>query len=56
LRSFEKKILELLEREPLGIDELSRNLGISSSELGTKLSMMEIKDLIKLRGNKYGIN
>jgi len=52
----EKQILDLLEREPMGIDELSRKLEISSSELGVKLSMMEIKGLIKLRGNKYGIN
>ena len=56
LRSFEKQILELLERESLGIDEMSRNLEISSSELGVKLSMMEIQGSIKLRGNKYGVN
>ena len=53
---LEKQIIELLEGEPLGIDEMSRNLEISSSELGVKLSMMEIQGLIKLRGNKYGIN
>ena len=56
LGKLEKQIIELLEGEPLGIDEMSRNLEISSSELGVKLSMMEIQGLIKLRGNKYGLN
>jgi len=56
IENIEKQILELLAREPLGIDEMSRNLEMTSSELGVKLSMMEIKGLIKLRGGKYGIN
>jgi len=55
-KGFESQILELLDREPMGVDEMSRNLGVSVSELGVKLSMIEIKGLIKLRGNKYGIN
>ena len=50
---IEKQILELLEREALGIDELSRKLGISSSKLGVKLSIMEIQGMIELRGDKY---
>ena len=53
--SQEKQILELLEREPLGIDELSRQLEISVSELGTKLSLMQIQGLISQQGNKYYI-
>ena len=53
---LEKKIFELLEREPLGIDELSRQLEISVSELGTKLSLMQIKGLISQTGNKYYVN
>jgi len=52
----ETQILELLEREALGIDELSRYLGISSSDLGVKLSLMEMQGVIKLRGDKYYAN
>lgn len=54
--SLEKKIVDALEREPLGIDELSRHLEISISELGTKLSLMQIRGLINQKGNKYYIN
>ena len=49
----EEQILSFLEREPLGIDEMSRHLEISVSELGVKLSMMEMQGLIELKGNKY---
>ncbi len=55
LGKIEKKIVDALEREPLGIDELSRNLEISISELGTKLSLMQIRGLISQTGNKYYI-
>ncbi|MFH1461066.1 MAG: DNA-processing protein DprA [Patescibacteria group bacterium] len=53
--SIDKQILELLAREPLGIDELSRDLGITSSDLGVKLSLMEMRGMIRQRGNKYYI-
>jgi len=53
---IQEEILELLEREALGIDELSRYLGISSSDLGVKLSLMEMQGVIKLRGDKYYAN
>ena len=45
----------MLAREMLTIDELSRELEISSSELGVKLSIMEVQGLIKIRGGKYGV-
>ena len=51
--SFETQVLEMLKREPLGVDELSRQLEMSSSELGVKLSMMEMQGLIEIRGSKY---
>ena len=54
--SQEKKIIDVLQKEPLGIDELSRQLEISVSELGTKLSLMQIKRLISQTGNKYYVN
>ena len=56
LDEIEKQVIQELEREELGIDELSRKLGISSSELGTKLSMMQIKGIILQRGGRYCIN
>jgi len=50
---LDKQILDLLAREPFGIDELSRDLGMPVSELSVKLSMMEIQGLIELKENKY---
>ena len=53
LTSIEEEILDLLEREAMGIDELSRELEMPVSELSVKLSMMEMQRLIETRGNKY---
>jgi len=55
LEGIEKQVLEILAREAMAIDELSRHLELSSSELGVKLSFMEMQGAIKLRGNKYFI-
>lgn len=52
----EKQILQELEREPLTADELARNLNFSASELGVKLSFMQMQRLISQEGNKYYIN
>jgi DNA processing protein len=53
---IEKQILDLLSRESLGADELSRQLGMPIPELSVKLSAMEMRGIIKLRGNKYVAN
>ena len=53
LDKLDKQILDLLAREPFGIDELSRDLEMPVSELSVKLSMMEIQGLIELKGDKY---
>jgi len=50
---FEKQILAFLEREPLTVDEMSRDLEMPVSELGVKLSMMEMQGLIEMKGDKY---
>lgn len=50
---LEKKIIEELQREALGIDELARALEISASEIGTALSIMQLQGLITQEGNKY---
>jgi len=55
-QDVDDKILEILGREAMGIDEMSRKLGISVSELGVKLSMMEMQGLIEMRGSKYYYN
>ena len=50
---LEAKILEVLKREPMEIDELSRMFGISSAQLGTALSFMAMQGLIFQEGRKY---
>ena len=56
LQKIEKDILVLLEREPMEIDELSRNFEISVSQIGTTLSLMAMKGLITQKGRKYFTN
>lgn len=51
----ENKIIELIENEPMGFDEIARRLKIEPSKLGTILSMMEIKGLIKNSGGSYSV-
>lgn len=43
----ELKILELLANEPLHFDEIVRRSKINSSKLGSLLSLMEVKGLVK---------
>ena len=53
----EKKIMEILENENLHFDEIVRKSGVASSKIGSLLTMMEMKSLIKhLGGGIYGIN
>ncbi|MFH1589243.1 MAG: DNA-processing protein DprA [archaeon] len=52
---LENKIIEELQREPLEIDILARNIGISVSEMGTKISLMQLGGVITKQGNKYYI-
>ena len=54
--SIEKKIIEQLKRESLGVDELSRIFTMPASILGTTLSLMQLKSLIKQEGNKFYVN
>jgi len=52
-RDIEEQILDLLGREAVGMDEMSRKLEVSVSELSVKLSMMEMQGKIKLEGGRY---
>lgn len=56
LDGLEGKILEQLKREPLEIDVLARTFGMPASKLGTIISLMELKGLIKREAGKYNIN
>ena len=49
----EDLILKLLENEPLHFDEIVRKSGISSSKLGSILSLMEVKGLVKSMDGGY---
>ena len=53
LKNLEEKIIGELKREPLEIDDLVRILKVSASEIGTALSLLELKDLVSKQGNKY---
>jgi DNA processing protein len=55
LSSEEKKIVELLENENLQFDEIVGQLNINPSKIGTTLSMMEMKGIIKNSGGNYSI-
>lgn len=54
--NLEQKILEQLQKEPLEIDALARILDISISELGAKLSLMQLKGLLFQEENKYYVS
>ena len=47
LTKEEKKIIDALQDQSLHFDELVKRSGLSSSELGTLLSLMEMKGLVK---------
>ena len=51
--ALEKKILNELQREPMEIDVLSRNLKIPTAKLGSMLSLLQLKGIIIKDGNKY---
>jgi DNA processing protein len=54
--SLEKNILEYLGREPMEVDSLARALCVPAAKLGTTLSLMHLKGLINLEGQKYYLN
>lgn len=47
------KVINLLRREPLGIDDIIRKVKVSSSELNIILSEMELAGNIKEKSGKY---
>lgn len=51
----EQAIIDLLLNEELHFDELIKKINIDSSKLGTILSIMEMKGLIKSHSGTYGL-
>jgi len=50
---LEKKILEIIENEPLTMDELVVKTGINISELSVQLSMLQMSGMVEEMGGKY---
>jgi DNA processing protein len=50
---LEKKILKIIENEPLHIDEIVRKSKLTMSDVSSKLTMMELKGLVKNSGGMY---
>jgi DNA processing protein len=53
---LEQKILEQLSRESMKADDMARLFAIPVSQLGTTLTMMQLKGLINLENQKYYLN
>jgi len=52
----ELEILKLLQNEPMHFDEIVRKTGLQSSELGSILSLMEVKGMVRsLEGGMFRI-
>ncbi len=52
----ERKILELLRNEVMHFDQIGRKTNIPSSKLGTILSLMEMKGMIKNTQSVFSIS
>ena len=55
LNSIEQTVLEGLQREPMGIDEISRFVRTSAAKIGTILSFMQLKGILLEERGKYYI-
>ena len=53
LDSLEGKILNQLGREVMSADDLARLFTVPVAQLGTTLSLMQLKGMVKLENNKY---
>jgi len=56
LQGLEGQILGLLQRDPVGLDNLARELDISIPEISRLVSLMEIKGQLKKENNKYYVS
>jgi len=53
LSKLEQRIIKELQRESMEIDILSRLLGVSAVEIGTVVSLMQLKGLLFIENGKY---
>lgn len=53
LNRLQKKIVDVLSQEPLGIDEITRLTEISTSDVGADLTILTLKKLLTLKDGKY---
>jgi len=56
LNNLEQRIIQELQQEPMEIDVLSRSLKISSAQIGTTMSLMQLKGLIFIENGKYYVH
>ena len=54
--SLEQKIIDYLSRESMKADDMARIFAIPVSQLGTTLTMMQLKGIINLDNQKYYLN
>ncbi|MCX6783650.1 MAG: DNA-processing protein DprA [candidate division WWE3 bacterium] len=54
LSADERLVFDLLAREELYVDDLSRRLGLPSSQVAVALTMLELKGLAKSKSGKWG--
>ena len=54
--SIEQKIIQKLQQESMEIDALSRMLGISAAEIGTVVSLMQIRGLVFNENGKFYVH
>lgn len=52
---IEQKIIQELQKEPMEIDFLARSLGISAAEIGTIISLMQLRGMVRGENGKYYI-
>lgn len=53
---IEQRIIQELQKEPMEIDFLARSLGISAKEIGTIISLMQLKGLLFTENGKYYVH
>jgi len=54
--SLEQRIIDQLSREPMKADEMARMFAVPVAQLGTTLSLLQLKGFIGLANGKYFLN
>lgn len=51
--AIERKIIDQLKREPMEADDMARLFAVSVAQLGTTLSLMQLKGIVSQDGGRY---